>query len=130
MQYFLGVDGGGTKAAYALVSCSGEVINVYVSTGFARTLDSTDITVGQIVEGVETCLAVTSVDPSHVKGICFGLPCFGELAKKDEEIVAALRSKFSGTDCYITNDCEVGWAGSLACKPGVNIVAGTGSIAY
>ena len=30
----------------------------------------------------------------------------------------------------IDNDSVAGWAGSLAAKPGINVVAGTGSVAY
>ena len=28
------------------------------------------------------------------------------------------------------NDVEAGWAGSLACRPGINLVCGTGAIGY
>ena len=36
-----------------------------------------------------------------------------------------------GHDRYaVDNDMVCGWAGSLACEDGINIVAGTGSIGY
>jgi N-acetylglucosamine kinase-like BadF-type ATPase len=130
VQYFLGVDGGGTKAAYVLSDRNGEVVGLHIARGFARTLHSTTAIVSQIMQQVEHCLAENAIDLSQIGGVCFGLPCFGELSEKDRETSLALQSEFNSVNCYITNDCEVGWAGSLAGRPGVNIVAGTGSIAY
>jgi len=37
---------------------------------------------------------------------------------------------FPGIPLYLTNDVEVGWAGSLGLDPGINVVAGTGAIAF
>ena len=130
MRYFLGVDSGGSKAAYALVSETGETVSLHIGPGYARTIDSTDLTLSLISEGVNVCLAHASVHLPEVEGMAIGLSFFGELADKDAEIARALQTAFDRTQCYITNDSEVGWAGSLAGKPGVNIVAGTGAIAY
>ncbi len=41
-----------------------------------------------------------------------------------------IKQIFKNSKYEIANDAKVGWAGSLACKPGINIVSGTGSIAY
>jgi len=59
-----------------------------------------------------------------------GLPCFGESEDGDRELSKAVKKAFPDVPVYITNDVEVGWAGSLALAPGVNVVAGTGSIAF
>ncbi|MCL2486866.1 MAG: ATPase, partial [Oscillospiraceae bacterium] len=79
-------------------------------------------------------LSESSVVPSialgNIAGICFGLPCFGESAEGDRLLSAELSKRFWGTPISIVNDSEVGWAGSLGMNPGVNIVAGTGSIAF
>lgn len=130
MRYFLGVDSGGSKAAYALVDQDGAAYGQHIDAGYNRTVDPTPATVAQITQGITDCLAQAPADRAQITGICFGLSYFGELAAKDAEITAALRRAFSGTDCYFTNDSEVGWAGSLAGKPGINIVAGTGAMAY
>ncbi|MCL2333017.1 MAG: ATPase [Actinomycetia bacterium] len=130
MRYFLGVDSGGSKAAYALVSETGEAISLHVGPGYARTIDSTDTTVSLIGEGVKGCLAESPINLSAVESMAIGLSFYGELAGKDAEMVAALKAAFVGINCYVTNDSEVGWAGSLAGNPGINIVAGTGAIAY
>jgi N-acetylglucosamine kinase-like BadF-type ATPase len=59
-----------------------------------------------------------------------GLPCVGESAEGDRVLEKAVRDAFYPIPVYLTNDVEVGWAGSMALKPGVNIVAGTGTIAF
>ena len=43
---------------------------------------------------------------------------------------SAVRQEFADINIYFTNDVEVGWAGSMAIEPGINVVSGTGSIAF
>ncbi len=50
-----------------------------------------------------------------------------EHARHQEAMVGEL---VGGRDYQCVNDVEVGWAGSLACKPGLHMVAGTGSIGF
>ena len=45
-----------------------------------------------------------------------------------EEIVQKVLKGTENFQCG--NDVEAGWAGSLACRPGINIVAGTGAIGF
>jgi len=65
-----------------------------------------------------------------IGGIAMGLPCHGESADGDSALERAIRGEFSDIPLYFTNDVEVGWAGSMALSPGINIVAGTGAIAF
>jgi len=69
-------------------------------------------------------------DRENVAGIAMGLPCHGESVDGDKALEKAVRDTFAPVPIYITNDVEVGWAGSLALEPGINIVAGTGSIGF
>ena len=59
-----------------------------------------------------------------------GLPCFGESEDGDRDLQQAFKNAFPSIPIYLTNDVEVGWAGSLCLAPGINVVAGTGSIAF
>ena len=65
-----------------------------------------------------------------IAGIAMGLPCFGESEDGDRELKKSFDSAFPNIPVYLTNDVEVGWAGSLDLASGVNVVAGTGSIAF
>jgi N-acetylglucosamine kinase-like BadF-type ATPase len=69
-------------------------------------------------------------DNGEVAAITMGLPCYGESETGDLELQKAIREGFAPVPVYITNDVEVGWAGSLGLTPGINVVAGTGSIAF
>ena len=56
---------------------------------------------------------------------------YGEIPGTESSFPAALRAALPGCgQILIDNDSVAGWAGSLAAKPGINVVAGTGSVAY
>ena len=125
MRYLIGIDGGGTKTAICAVSIdsfylsytetSGASWRMYGASGVAEKLKKT---VGELIgEG-------------QIAGVTMGLPCYGESLEGDRAVERAVRQEFQGVPIYFTNDVEVGWAGSLALEPGVNVVAGTGSIAF
>jgi len=62
--------------------------------------------------------------------VFFGLPAYGEDAVIDPQLEAHC-ARLLGHDRYSCgNDMICGWAGSLACEDGINLVAGTGSIGY
>ncbi len=63
----------------------------------------------------------------HVGGPAGGYGENLEHARHQEAMVGEL---VGGRDYQCVNDVEVGWAGSLACKPGLHMVAGTGSIGF
>ena len=60
----------------------------------------------------------------------FGLPAFGEDNVVDPQLERHCR-RLLGHDRFLCgNDMICGWAGSLACADGINLVCGTGSIGY
>jgi len=130
MNYYLGIDSGGTKTAYILAREDGQVVYLHRGSGYARMRDTAEDIVEKIARNIDYCLDQVSVCLDDIKGIGIGLPFFGELAEKDETTVEMLRARYRAIDCHIVNDCEVAWAGSLAGKPGVNVVSGTGSIVF
>lgn len=127
---YLGVDGGGTKTRFALVDADGRLLaetrlgttyHPHVGLDGARAVLS---------EGVAAVLAAAGCEPVDIDHAFFGLPAYGE----DSHATAQLRqfpAAILGHDRYACdNDMVCGWAGSLACADGINIVAGTGSIGY
>jgi N-acetylglucosamine kinase-like BadF-type ATPase len=130
MSLFLGVDGGGTKTEFVAIDAAGQVV--------ARTVTGTtyhlqvgfDEAMRRLAEGVATIAGQTGVAARDFDYVFLGLPAFGEDAGIDPRIVAAC-GRLLGHDRYrCDNDMVCGWAGSLACEDGINVVAGTGSIAY
>jgi N-acetylglucosamine kinase-like BadF-type ATPase len=130
MTLFLGVDGGGTKTEFVLVEADGKVV--------ARALTGTtyhlqvglDVAVARLAEGIAAVCGEAGIAPVDLGHAFFGLPAFGEDAAIDPLLGAAC-GRLLGHDRYACdNDMVCGWAGSLACADGVNLVAGTGSIGY
>jgi N-acetylglucosamine kinase-like BadF-type ATPase len=130
MTLFLGVDGGGTKTEFVCIDGDGEVVaraltgtTYHLQVGF----DEAVARIGQGVGAVCSQLAVASADLDYV---FLGLPAYGEDPAIDPRLSKAC-GRLLGHDRYrCDNDMVCGWAGSLACADGINIVAGTGSIGY
>ena len=84
-----------------------------------------------VVENIRKVIGSFPIDNGDtIAGIAMGVPCFGESGEGDKALLQAFEKTFSGIPVYLTNDVEVGWAGSLSLAPGINVVAGTGSIAF
>lgn len=129
-KWFIGVDGGGTKTAAAVSLADGRPVAETVKKGCSYQMLGVDGAVAVIIEGVRSCLEAAGIALEDCAGCCLGVPCYGENAGKDAAIAEALRQALSPIPLHIVNDVEVGWAGALACRPGIHIVAGTGAIAF
>jgi len=87
--------------------------------------------VDNVITRIKTVIKNFPLDENgEVAAIAMGLPCYGESETGDRELQKTIKKEFSPIPVYITNDVEVGWAGSLGLTPGINVVAGTGSIAF
>jgi len=127
MKYYVGVDGGGTKTAICAAS---EDSSMFISelTGSSSWREyGIENTIDNIVDAVKS-LPIGEFD--QIAGIVMGLPYVGESDEGDKELIKYADTIFNDVPYHITNDVEVGWAGSLALSSGVNVVAGTGSIAF
>jgi N-acetylglucosamine kinase-like BadF-type ATPase len=130
VRTYLGVDGGGSKTEFVLIDESGRVLAVrregpayYLETG-VEGLQS------MLAEGIRATLAQGSVSRDALTFAFLGLPAYGE----DSRLVGILDRVASPAlphERYrCGNDMVCGWAGALGGHDGINIVAGTGSIAY
>lgn len=125
---YLGVDGGGTKTAFMLINGEGKILGHLIKEschykqvgieGFSRILE----------DGINEVCKKVHIDINDIEFSFFGLPGYGEIIQ-DAKVMEIKVKNILKTDCLkCGNDVEAGWAGSLACKPGINIVAGTGAI--
>lgn len=127
---FIGVDSGGSKTAYILIDQNGKVRASHNGDTCHYLSVGTDKTRDVLAEGVKKLLAEAGVQLSHVKYGFFGIPSYGEDHKLTETLDNIPRSFMGEIPYSCDNDMVPGWAGSLACEDGINIVAGTGSICY
>jgi len=128
MKYFLGMDGGGTKTACLLIDESGKTISTVYGKSISHTQHGVKNVIKTIKELILQNCAEASIEVHSLSGVCIGLPALGEFPDKDVVIVKSIKEISSHV--HITNDAEVGWAGALECQPGINVVAGTGSIVF
>jgi N-acetylglucosamine kinase-like BadF-type ATPase len=127
---FLGVDGGGTKTHLVCIDASGnERAALKIESTYHPEIGVEGV-VRRLGEGVRTICGQVEVAPWNLAHVFFGLPAFGEDRTADAQLDAACAA-ILGHDRYrCDNDMVCGWAGSLDCEDGINIVAGTGSIGY
>lgn len=127
---FLGVDGGGTKTAVCLLTDRGEVAALASAPGTYYLEGGICAVSAALRQGVEEVCAQAGVRAAEVDHAFFGLPAYGEVAG-DVTALDALPREILGHDRYACgNDMVCAWAGSLGAGDGVNVICGTGSMAY
>lgn len=127
---YLGVDGGGTKTRFALIDAAGTLLaQTQLGTAYHPQVGLDGVR-RILEEGIATVLAPLQRSREDIAQAFFGLPAYGE----DRRATAALDlipGQVLGHQRYACdNDMVCGWAGSLACADGINIIAGTGSMGY
>jgi N-acetylglucosamine kinase-like BadF-type ATPase len=130
MARYLGVDGGGTKTAFALLDDQGRVLASAITRACYYFADGLDVVEDVLTQGVTDVCGQAGIGTGDIDAAFFGIPGYGE-ASADRERLDALGGRVLGHDRYYTdNDMVCGWAGSLAAEDGINVISGTGSMAY
>ena len=127
LRYYIGIDGGATKTALCAAGADGSALGYTKTSGSSWREHGIEKVVKNLKEAVDDLIDKES---DQIGGIAMGLPCHGESAEGDKVLEQAVGEAFAGIPLYFTNDVEVGWAGSMGLTPGINIVAGTGAIAF
>lgn len=129
-NWYVGVDGGGTKTEFAVSASDGIPVATLRKQGCSYQSIGVEKATSLVITGVTEILSMVNADKEDCAGLCVGMPCSGENAEKDTVIMETLSSSLAPIPIHIVNDVEVGWAGALECHEGIHIVAGTGSIAF
>ena len=122
-MFFLGIDGGGTKTAFLLINENGDIIEAQTIATVSYKHVGMDNSIALLKETVHEILN------DREAYICLALPNWGESKDGDGEFLSRIK-EITELPVKIVNDSVVGWAGSLGLSSGINLVAGTGSIAY
>ena len=128
--WYIGVDSGGTKTAFAIARKDGKPVASLQRAGSCHQMIGVDAVIDTLCSGVLELLSVVGAQPSECAGCCLGISCFGENAEADEAIACAIRQRLQPIPVQIANDVEVGAAGSLGSGEGIHLVAGTGAIGF
>ena len=129
-EVFLGIDGGGTKTAFIAIDEQANVLGEYI-TGTSYYVEiGLDQSAKILQQGVEEVLRLANKSINDVSFAFFGLPAFGEDSKQVEAL-SRLPERFLPPHKFTCdNDMVNSWAAAFACRDGINIIAGTGAIAY
>ena len=127
---FLGIDGGGTKTAFTLIDDAGCVLARHVDSGVYHPEIGLEGVAAVLRRGVQATLHTANLDVDALTFSFVGLPCHGEDSGLQPQLDALPAAVLPAGRYRCGNDMVCGWAGSLGAADGINIVAGTGSIAY
>ncbi len=126
LEHVLGVDGGASGTRCVIAHASGDLL------GKGTGGPSNPITVGVEMAADAIKDAVNGAIESCGVGR-FGVACMGIAGAMRPPVLGALRSRLSTLDVErleITSDAVIALAGATGCRPGVVVIAGTGSVAY
>lgn len=125
----LGIDGGGTKTHFALFNDTGEII-CECKRGSASHWQFTDEQIEEtLYSGLNEILEIASITKNDISKVVFGMSGFGEDSGKDQSTITLCKKIFGENIVYV-NDGVLGLVASLGGKAGINVVAGTGTIAF
>jgi N-acetylglucosamine kinase-like BadF-type ATPase len=130
MRTYLGVDGGGSKTEFVLIDESGRVLATRREGPAYHLETGVDALKAMLADGIRAILAQGAVPPADLTFAFLGLPAYGEDSRLHAILDAAASPTLPQERYRCANDMVCGWAGALGGRDGINIVAGTGSIAY
>lgn len=129
-QLFIGIDAGGTKTAFVVVDELGNILQKEVSTTIHIKQESKENIKNIIFTTVNSMLEKLGKTTDDVAHLFAGIPGCGEFPEVQVVFDEIFRELLAEGKFTYKNDSVAGWAGSQAGKPGVNMVLGTGAIAY
>jgi N-acetylglucosamine kinase-like BadF-type ATPase len=124
------VDGGGSKTRFLLLDETGTVLASHTEGSAYHVEIGAEALRAMLAQGIRTTLRQGGVTASHLTFAFLGLPAYGEDRSAVPLLDAAPSSALPTARFRVGNDMVCGWAGALAGEDGINVVAGTGSIAY
>lgn len=131
MKYVLGIDGGGTKTLAAIVDERGDVCGL----GQSGPSNYDDIGVDQarehVRQAVEHARREADLTSASFDAAFFGMA--GVVSDKDHRIVTELAHSLdvaAPERVGVHHDCRIALAGGLSGRPGMVLIAGTGSACY
>lgn len=136
MQHILGIDGGGSKTIAVLADCTGKVVGSaqggasnYQTIGLESACNSLVTVIMAALDDANATLGVDLVDLEKIV-IVMGLAGVDRPWDK-ASLSSVLISKLPGKpgQLLIENDARIALAGATGNKPGIILIAGTGSIA-
>jgi N-acetylglucosamine kinase-like BadF-type ATPase len=130
VKTYLGIDGGGTKTAFLIIDETGKVLAshregsaYYLETGW-------EAMQSMFARGIRAVVDSAGLTSAGLDFAFVGIPAYGEDSQLLERLDRAPSPSLEPGRYRCGSDAVCGWAGALACQDGINVIAGTGSMAY
>ncbi|HHW84765.1 MAG TPA: hypothetical protein GX400_00980 [Chloroflexi bacterium] len=128
-RYFLGIDGGGTKTQAAICDESGRVLGVGL--GGASGIDSVGADAATVSIGAAVTAARVQAGLADAPFAAVFLGMAGVVSAADRDIVRAVAQRLQlGDAIHVDHDIRIALAGGLSGRPGIALIAGTGSSCF
>ncbi len=128
-RIFLGIDGGGTKTQAVICDETGRILGAGL--GGASGIDSVGAEGAIIGIGAAVAAARRQADlpTAPFDGVFLGMA--GVVSEADRDIVRGVASKLQlGDNVGVDHDIRISLAGGLSGRPGIALIAGTGSSCF
>ena len=126
-QFFLGVDGGGTKSNNALMNESGEVVSESTGGPSNPLRVGVETAVANIVKAIDDACDTSGISRSDIVAATLGLA-----GTRRTDIRERIRESFVGKyhirKTHVVTDADIALYGTTLGKAGLVVIAGTGSI--
>ena len=136
-HYWLGVDGGGTNTRamlfHALAAPDVPLANCLVGEGRAAAANfhrvGVEAATNSIVTAITQACRQANITPHQITAACLGLAGVSH-PDNHHKMYVAVEQALPTLNFTLETDARIALAGATAGKPGIVIIAGTGSIAY
>lgn len=128
-RLFLGVDGGGTKTQVAICDETGRILGA--AHAGASGIDSVgaDVATRHIGAAIDAARQQAGLAVAPFDAAFLGMA--GVVSESDREIVHGVARRLAlGAEVHVDHDIRIALAGGLAGRPGIALIAGTGSSCF
>ncbi|MBM4087273.1 MAG: ATPase [Planctomycetes bacterium] len=129
MTYVVGIDGGGTKTEAAVADVTGRILGAGAAGPSNHLSVGLEAAVGSVKEAVRAVTAAAGLSEVVCEVLCAGLAGVGRESDRMAMRPAIERLGLS-RKVLLDHDAAIALAGATGCKPGVIVLAGTGSVAF
>ncbi|NME43563.1 ATPase [Faecalicoccus pleomorphus] len=127
-NYFLGVDGGGTKTKFLVCDQEGHILSSsiqstchYLQCGFSGITEILNL-------GVKECCEKANIQPSMITNAFIACAGYGDIPEDSKQIYESVKRACKNMAFQVGNDTDNAIAGSLCGQDGIHVISGTGSI--
>lgn len=132
MNYYIGIDGGGTNTRACIVDDQQRIVGLGTSGPSSIDTVSIDVTLANIDEAIQSIVQSKRLDNFEVSAIVVGLG--GVLTEESKQYVKkhllSLPYITTQTNIQVENDVYSAFLGGLAMNSGICMIVGTGSVVY